>query len=180
MAEAWEYCRKLNNEARLELLRQVYVSKFGLNVELAGDTSKLGQSGISQYMKQLEALGLVKRERIGRFVNYHPELKAATIVARTLVPLLMELFKSSRKPDLSFTHVFPALMNPLRARIVARLAKKGAMTFDEITDEFDIQPRHFSRHMTPILECALAVKDGDTYSYQPPSDPIAQTIISLI
>lgn len=180
MAEVWEYCRKLNNEARLDLLRQVYVAEYGLNVGLALDASVLGQSGVSQYMKQLESLGLLKRQSSGRFVNYHPELKAPSIVARALVPLLMERFRSSLKPDMSFTQVFPALMNPLRARIVARLAKKGAMTYDEITDQFDIQARHFLRRMTPILTCGLAVQEDDVYTYQPPLDPIAQTLISLI
>ena len=180
MAEVWEYCRKMGNGARLELLRLVYVSKYGLNVTLAEDKSKLGQSGVSQYLIQLEALGLVRRERSGRFVNYHPELHSGQIVAREIVPLLMERFRGSRRPGLAFASVFPALMNPLRARIVARLAKEGRMTSEEICDKFAIQPRHLSRRMSPIAECGLAEIDEDGYAYVEPVDPIVRKLVSLI
>ncbi len=176
MAEAWDICRKLNNPERLELLKRVYTAAYGLNIGLAQDSTSLGQSGVSQYMKQLEALGLVKRERSGRFVNYHPELQSGSLASRALVPLLMERFRV-KNPDLSFTRAFPALMNPLRARIVALLAKSGILSPEAICDKFNIQSRHLARHMKPILDCALAKEEPGAFVYIPQSDPIVNTII---
>ena len=64
-----ELCKLLHNPLRLEILRRVYDAKGGVNVGYLADEftdSGLGLSGVSQYLKQLERIGVVKRERAGR------------------------------------------------------------------------------------------------------------------
>ena len=76
MKEVWELCRRLNNPTRLKLLMDVYSQKLddGLNVGIAMDDNSLKQSATSAHLSALASLGIIRRCRSGRFVNYYPEI----------------------------------------------------------------------------------------------------------
>lgn len=178
MKEPWELCKKLNNPERLALLRSVYRTEDGLNAGLAIESARLGQSGTSQYLKQLEDLGLIRRERAGRFVNYLPDLRNANIRIRPIGELLKTRLTAKGGADLTFTRHFPALMNARRARIVAALAACGELSGDEICDRFNIISKHLTREMKPIVDCGLASVAADIYRYIKPNDSISQEVIA--
>lgn len=172
----WELCRRLANPERLRLLRRVYNSGDGLNVGVATDDMTLGQPATSQYLLQLESLGLVRRERAGRYVNYTPDIRNANALIRPIAEMLLDHFTSGTT-SLPCAYAFPALANAKRARIVHCLSVATTMTDEEVCERFNIHPRHLMRETRAILDCGLARHEGGRFVYVRPTDAIARAII---
>ena len=99
MVEFCEMCKLLNNRLKLEILVRVFESEDGINVGYLADdmqNSGLGLSGVSQYLKQLERLGVVRRVRAGRYVNYEMDLRRADPKVRTAVEAIFAAVREGR------------------------------------------------------------------------------------
>lgn len=184
MKEIWELCKKLNNPVRLKLLVEIYAKRpdAGVNVGFAMDESKLIASTASEHLAALAALGLIRRRRSGRFVNYYPEIADENPHIAQIGRMIRERVLE-RPDDLAFAKVFPAMMNAFRARAVAFIAKSGGVTLLDLAEKYDKEMRLITRDLKPAVELGLlsvsADGTGGVYTYNPPSDPIAQRIIDL-
>ena len=123
VVELCSLCKLLSNPLRLEMLGRVCLAADGVNVGVLADDlsqSGIGQSGVSQYLKQLALAGVVRRMRAGRYVNYvrcDPPVPAV----RKAVGAIVQRMKTSNDRD--FAYIFNVMMNPFRARVVAAVAK---------------------------------------------------------
>ena len=119
LTEPWELCRKLANPERRALLRMVCEAKDGLNVGLAQDGAVgLEQSGTSQYLGQLWKLGLIRRVRSGRFVNYYADAENAHALVKDVAVALQERFRAEAgcgSHDESYLPVMRVMGNAMRA-----------------------------------------------------------------
>jgi len=175
----------LNNPLKLMILAKVYAAKDGLNVGLLADEMSshgLLLSGVSQYLKELEGLGVVQRGRAGRYVNYKADCSRAHHAVREIVT---GVIGRMRKGDLTFAYVFPALMNPFRAKVVAALAKAGTISAAEICEKTDHQPKHLKRDLQPAVDAGLIWADDcdmalASYRYAEPSDPLVRMFVAHI
>ena len=181
-----ELCKLLKNPLRLEVLLRTYAAKDGMNVGVLADDmqrSGLGLSGVSQYLKQLERIGVLRRERAGRYVNYLPDARQAGHKVRQAVAAIVAAARQSGVAP--FAPAFDALMNPFRARVVAAVARAGAIPALEICE----MTRHSAKYLKRDLQAAidagiLDADDSDTtwavYRYIAPSDPTARLLVSLV
>ena len=178
-------CRLLANPLRLEMLARVRSAADGMNVGVLADElslSGIGQSGVSQYLKQLAATGVIRRVRAGRYVNY-VEADAPDPAVRMAAEAVVRRMKDSRDRD--FAYVFDVMANPFRARVVADVAKAGAISAVEICERLEHQIKYLKRDIQCAVDAGiLSVDDSDsaaaTYRYVAPSDPLAALIISLV
>ena len=175
-------CKLLNNPLKLEMLSRVYLAKDGVNVGvLADEMSSRGlvMSGVSQYLKQFESLGVMRRERAGRYVNYCPNPKAAADMKSAVIAIV------SRKENLpALAPYFAALMNPFRAKVVAALRKAGEISGVEICERTEHQLRYLKRDLQAVVDAGLIWADDSepslaVYRYREPSDPVARLLVSL-
>jgi len=177
--------KTLNNPLKLMMLERVYGAKDGMNVGLLADEMSsrgLVLSGVSQYLKELEGLGVVQRGRAGRYVNYKADCSRAHPAVREIV---MGVIGRMKKGDMSFADVFPALMNPFRAKVVAALSKAGTIPAVDICEKTDHQPKHLKRDLQPAVDAGLIwADDGDvvlaSYHYVEPSDPLVRLFVAHI
>ena len=179
-----DLCKKLNNPIRIELLKGVYTSMTGgANVGLMQDGSGLGVSGTSQYMAQLEDLGLIRRKRSGRYVNYLADWSQATPEIAEIAAMLKQRFVE--KGDMTeLTVVFGVLMNPFRARVINYLANGGNGEKENLIKCFKQSKKTLDRDLKPARDAGLLDMDDDDadfgcYTYHAPSDPIATRLIAL-
>ena len=178
-----ELCKVCNNPLKLEMLVRVHSAKDGVNVGILADemfSRGLVLSGVSQYLKQLESLGVVRRYRAGRYVNYFPDLSRATADVRTVVEAIVAR-KGSLKP---LAPCFAALMNPFRAKVVAALRKAGEISAVEICEKTEHQLRYLKRDLKAAEDAGLVWSDDSepalaVYHYCEPSDPIARLLVEL-
>lgn len=181
-----EMCKLLNNALRLEILVRVFEAKDGINVGYLADdmqNSGLGVSGVSQYLKQLERLGVIRRVRAGRYVNYEADMRRADPKVCTAVEAIVPAVKKGGVDVL--LPVFGALMNPFRARVVAAVAKAGAIPATEICEKTEHQVKYLKRDLQPAVDAGLLdPDDSDTalavYHYVEPLDPVVRVLVSLL
>ena len=180
-----EMCKLLYNPLRLEILMRTYAARDGVNVGVLGEAMKpsgLGVSGVSQYLKQLERIGVVRRERAGCYVNYMPDTRRARPKVRQFVEALVA---GTGKDDLvPLEPVFGALMNPFRARVVSAVAQAGAIPAAEICERTHHPSRHLGRDLRMAVDAGLIDPDDSeatcaTYHYVEPADPLSRLLVSL-
>ncbi len=184
MKTIYDLCRRLNNPIRREFLRRVYTAlDGGYNVGYAQDNSGVGMSGTSQYLKQLEELGLIRRHRSGKYVNYHADWSQAPSEIKELAALFHERFAQKETLE-SLANVFHVVMHPLRGRIINWLSKGGSGEKLFLCERFQKRREILARDLKPAVDLGLLeIADDDDafgeYRYLPPADPIAQKIIAL-
>ncbi len=185
MKTIYDLCRRLNNPVRREFLRRIYTTPDvgGYNVGLAQYNSGVGMSGTSQYLKQLEELGLVRRERSGKYVNYHADWSQAPSAIKELAALFHERFSQQETLE-SLADVFHVVMNPIRGRVLNWLSKGGSGEKACLCKQFLKRREILARDLKPAVDLGLLeITDDDDavgeYRYLLPTDPIAQRIIAL-
>ena len=182
MIEIWELCRKLSNHERRALLRMVCNSKDGLNVGIAEEESNgLQQSGTSQYLGQLWKLGLIRRVRSGRYVNYYPDAENAHVLIQDVAVALQERFRSEDKdttPNEDYLPVMRVMGHAMRAKVIGMLSREGTLSLDYLCDKTGLTAKSLARHLKPAIEIGLVEEIGDgSLKINTPADPIAQLLI---
>lgn len=170
------------NPERRTLLRKVCEARDGLNVGIAHEGNDgLKQSGTSQYLGQLWKLGLIRRVRSGKYVNYYADAENANALVRDVALALQERFRAEAGGsgcDEGYLPVMRVMGNAMRARIVGLLATEGQTNREYVCDRLGLDFRTLDRHLKPAIDMGLVECDaGDNLRLVPPSDPIAQLIV---
>ena len=184
MVELCNLCKLLSNPLRLEMLGRVCLAADGVNVGVLADDlslSGIGQSGVSQYLKQLASTGVVRRVRAGRYVNY-VRCDPPGPAVRKAVEAIVQRMKKSRDRD--FAYIFNVMMNPFRARVLAAVAKAGAIPATEICERLEHQIKYLKRDLQCAVDAGiLSVDDSDSqlavYRYVEPSDALVEQIVLI-
>ena len=179
------FCRLLANPLRLKILARVRSASDGINVGVLVDElsqSGIGQSGVSQYLKQLASMGVIRRVRAGRYVNYVCA-DAPDPAVRQVAEAVVQRMNNGRGRD--FAYVFGVMANPFRARVVADVAKAGAISAEEICNRLEHQMKYLKRDLQCAVDAGLlSVDDSDsefaTYRYCAPRDSLVALIVSLV
>jgi DNA-binding transcriptional ArsR family regulator len=189
MLEICDLCKVLSNPLRLELLAHIYQTKDGCNFGYLVDKmqeSKLYEpglcsSGVSQYLRELVRINIVRRHRDGCYTNYHTDLSHAPKSIAEITALIIKRMPKDTNRD--FARVFPALMNPFRATVVRMLAKSGPLSAGIICEKTKHQSIHLHRDLKPALNAGLIAethlsKVEIIYHYIQPIDPIIVCIMN--
>jgi len=132
------FCRRLANRERLDVLRQVVLAVDGLSVNDIAEQVNLKQSATSQYLAQLEGeCGLVRSERSGRYVLYRFAAKDEFEPAKQIGPEIRRHFldeasarhfQKHRMIEPPFLRTLEALGNATRAKVAAWARERRATT----------------------------------------------------
>lgn len=183
MVETWELCRKLANPERRGLLRRVCEARDGLNVGIAVDSADgLKQAATSQYLGQLWRLGLIRRMRSGRFVNYTADAENAPVAIRKIAVAIEERFCSERESDSRderFCAILAVMGNAMRAKLVRLIYENGPVVKDYLCDKTGLGVKALLRHLKPALDIGLVQSmDGESFRICLPEDQISRLIIA--
>lgn len=182
MVETWELCRKLANPERRGLLRRVCEARDGLNVGIAVDSADgLKQAATSQYLGQLWKLGLIRRMRSGRFVNYTADGANAPVTIREIAIAIEERFRAetgSNSRDERFCAILGVMGNAMRAKLVRLIYENGPVVKDYLCDRTGLSVKAMLRHLKPANDIGLVQSaDGESFRLCLPEDPISRLII---
>ena len=176
----WDLCKVLENEHRRVMLSEVYKSMGGgcnVGIMVEKMQGRLEYPAVTQYLKQFEQLGLLRRERSGKYVNYFDDLsEAAPDVAEVAMMIRDAMITRGDYDDLG---MFRALMNAFRARVCNYLMKGGDKSKAAICAHFEHQPKYLVRDLQPAVESGLLTEYDEEYEFNLPSDPIIKRIVEL-
>ena len=180
MKKVWDLCKVLENEHRKTLLAEIYKSlDGGCNVGYLVDRmlGELEAPAVTQYLKQLEQLGLLRRERSGKYVNYYDDMREASDDIREVALMIRRQMRE--KGAYEDRRMFRALMNAFRARVCHYLLNDGDGERGAICDAFSHISKYLSRDLQPAVEAGLLTEYVEAYELTPPDDPIIRRIIEL-
>jgi DNA-binding transcriptional ArsR family regulator len=129
----WRTCRVMANRPRLQIIA-VLIARPWSTVETVAEAVKLGSATASQYLRALEARGLLQVRRQGRYVKYRLADKPS--LGQSFAVALARIFK--HKPDsieiafrtvTAFTHprrieIYRAICGPPRTVLQIHAATK--------------------------------------------------------
>ena len=180
MKKVWDLCKVLENPHRMTLLSEIYKSmEGGGNVGWLVERmrGKLEAPAVTQYLKQIELLGLLRRERCGRYVNYYDDMREAAANVREVAALIRSVIRASGFYD--DQGMFRALMNAFRARVCHYLLNGGNGDKHEICERFRHIGKYLARDLQPAIESGLLTEYVESYELQIPTDPIVRRVIEL-
>ena len=192
MFEICQLCKVLSNPLRLELLAHIYQTKDGCNFGYLVDKmqeSKLYKpglcaSGVSQYLRELVRLGVVRRHRDGCYTNYHADLSHVSKPIAEITALIIKHIQKNKKCD--FAYIFSVLRNPFRANVIRMVAQKPSLTAEAICTRTNHSIINLKRDLLPALKVGIISLDEDdavpyaSYRYNPPQDPVVLCIMKHV
>ena len=180
MKNVWDLCKVLENPHRMTLLSEIYKSRegggnVGWLVECMN--GKLEAPAVTQYLKQIECIGLLRRERCGRYVNYYDDMREAAANVRDVAALIRsEIMASGSYDDRG---MFRALMNAFRARVCHYLLNGGNADKRDICHRFRHLGKYLARDLQPAVESGLLTEYVGSYELRIPTDPVIRRVIEL-
>ena len=116
----WRTCRVLANRTRLQILGLLF-KEPGLTVSAVGERLDLALPVASQYLRALEARGLLRARRSGRWVHYQLPAANAGGPAALLVMALRQVFRQEAHPTEVLFKLATAFTHPRRIELFRTL-----------------------------------------------------------
>jgi DNA-binding transcriptional ArsR family regulator len=173
----WRTCRVLANYKRLQILALLARRRF-LTVSDAARQVKLSLPTASQYLRALEARGLLACRRVGRQVEYRlADGRSDAPADRIVTALRPALVRRGSRLERVFK-LATAFTHPRRVEIFRTVAK-GADSFAKIQAATSISIPALQRQMEKLEARGLITRVDGAYLAQTQADPFARTLARL-
>ena len=173
----WRTCRVIANRTRLRLLG-LLVQQPGLTVSAVAQ--RLGQplSLVSQYLRALEARGLLIARRVGRRVEYRPRHPTDESVAPKLARAIRSTFQHETAPVETVFRLATAFTHARRIEIV-RALKNAPQTRAQLKAATGISADALRRHRAKLEARGFVTSRLGAYRWVPRSDALGRELERL-
>ena len=173
----WRTCRTLANRTRLQIFG-LLLRQPGQSVTAVAEHLGLPLSLTSEYLRALEARGLLQARRISRRVEYRLNSPTDEIPAKLLLAALREVFQRENNPvELIFRQV-TAFTHPRRIEIF-RLLHKGPKTLEELHAIAHMSVWSLVRHLRKLEARGFVNGEGGKYAVVKRMDLLGQALVRL-
>jgi DNA-binding transcriptional ArsR family regulator len=149
----WRTCRVLANRKRLQTLA-LLIRQPSQTVSAVAKRMRLSMPAASQYLRALEARGLLTCRRVGRRVEYRLSAATTENSAGDILIALRSVFRRKAQPVEALFKLATALTHPRRIEVF-RAVKNGADSFSKLQTATHISARSLSRHLAKLEGEAL-------------------------
>lgn len=173
----WRTCRVLANRRRLILLQQLFRTP-GLPVSEAASTTGISVMLASEYLRALNARGMLAAQRQGRFVFYRPSADPSVPFTKPLLQALRKTLSGGRASAVDRTfRSLTAFTHPRRVAIVRALVR-GPLTRTELVRATHISLPAMNRHLGKLKRRDL-VEIADACSLRRPTTSLDATLVAI-
>ena len=175
----WRTCRILANSNRLRCLKTVLEEPSSAVGEIA-ERTRLSVCHASEYLRALQARGLIQARRESRWVRYVAVPDPLVAGTRPLLNALRRVLLKERQNEVSVIRTLTAFTHPRRLAILCLLQERSPLYAEDIAAITRISLCAFSRHVRKLQLRGLVECDGGKWSQVQPRDALARTLLSLI
>ena len=172
----WRTCRVLANRKRLQTLAFL-IRQPGQTVSAVAAHMRLSMPAASQYLRALEARGLLTCRRVGRRVNYGPTTGTSEGAAGEIVKALRVSFRKAQPIDAIFK-LATAFTHSRRIEVYRNVAI-GADSFEKLQMATRIPARALSRHLRKLEARGLVKNEIARYVAAIPRHLFARVLARL-
>lgn len=165
------------NRTRLQIF-DLLLQRPGLTVSIVAASLKHPLSLTSEYLRALEARGLLAVRRVGKRVKYSPADTVKNQNANPLVAALRKTFMREKEPvEAAFT-LATAFTHPRRIEIVRSL-QLAPRTSAQIQTATGIPARTLSRHLRKLERRGFVVQCLGGFAVANRTDALAQELVRM-
>jgi DNA-binding transcriptional ArsR family regulator len=173
----WRTCRVLANRSRLRLLKLLIEQPDQCVSELARQCG-LRLAAASQYLRALNARGLLQVNRNGRWVRYRPADADAPEPIRRLLQALRGSFGHDRDPVERIFRLATSFTHPRRVEIW-RALQRGAQTGEQLQGMTRMSRHALSRHLVKLRSRGLVTTMEGRYRALQPRQALVRAFANL-
>ena len=181
----WRTVRSLKNINRLNLLKRVYDSGGKLGVTSVGSSVNVNEPLASNYLRQMNARGIISVKRNSKFVYYGTSPDRSLPRAISLQDAFREYFKHELKKgwQLELWTIMDGFSHYNRLNIIRYLAVMGKCSRAALIQSAGIMEKNFEHHFAKIKRAGIVERKSygpKNYYYviAPQSNPIAKTLLA--
>jgi DNA-binding transcriptional ArsR family regulator len=177
----WRTCRVLSGTTRLSLLQRIIRSP-GLCVSDLAAAEGISLGRASQELRRLQSRGLVRVERILRYVRYYPESDPLVASAKPILEAMKRVVESSNRNAMDLAQKYAlGLTHPRREGII-RLLKNGPLGDSELKAQSRMGFQSFWHHMSLLRETGWIEMEKSERRWQlkPGKSPLATCLLELV
>jgi DNA-binding transcriptional ArsR family regulator len=173
----WRTCRVLANRPRLRLLKLLFHRPDQSVSELARQ-SGLQVAAASQYLRALNARGLLQVTRTSRWVRYRIAADDAPEPIAKLLRALRASFSQDRDPVEKIFRLATNFTHPRRVEIWQPL-RNGAQPLEQLQAVTRISSPALARHLMKMQVRGLIAATDRYYRAVSPRDPMGRALAEL-
>jgi DNA-binding transcriptional ArsR family regulator len=173
----WRTCRVLANRKRLQTLAFL-IRQPNQTVSVVAERMSLSAPTASQYLRALEARGLLTCRRVGRRVEYRPSAGTSEGAAQEIVKALRLVFRRRAQPIEATFKLATGFTHPRRI-MVFRALTNGADSFANLQAVTDMPARALSRHLAKLEARGFVKKEMALYVATIHRHPLGRVLARL-
>lgn len=175
----WRTCRILANASRIRCLKCVLVQPVS---QVGAIAQELGipLHYASQYLRALQARGLLEATRQSRWVYYAPTPDPLVPSAKPLLDALRTALLEECRSERQIVHDLTAFTHPRRLAILACLLRRKSATAETLAAFTRISQPAMSRHLTKLQDRDLVVENKGRWALKPCTHQPAQTLLACL
>lgn len=172
----WRTCRVLANPQRRRCLQAVFRKPGRFVSELAAEL-RLSVPVISQYLRDLQARGLISVERRSRWTYYGDTPDPSVGHAAPLLAAMRTVLKEDALLSKQTQCTLEGFTHPRRIVVLRVLARSQPLRIAEIRRATDISEPALLRHLRKLESCGLVQRQDDNWSLVHDLPPLAQRLL---
>jgi len=137
-------------------------------------------SHASEYLRALQARGLISARRESRWVCYRAAPDPLVAGSQPLLKALGKAILHDRQCEESLIQVLTAFTHPRRLMILRLLQERGPLYAEDVGAITRMSPPALSRHMAKLRVRNLVVYTDDKWNLTRPRDPLARALLSIL
>ncbi len=175
----WRTCRTLANPKRLLCLRTVFLSP-SITVGACARSTGLAEWHVSEFLRALQARGLIQARRRSRWVGYIATPDPSVPNAAPLLKALRQALIDRSEPDDGVIRTLTAFTHPRRLAILAYLHRQPAPSCDALAAATEISPPALYRHLTKLASRGLVTSGHGKVRLVTTRNPLARSLLALL
>src|SRR3954454_19738865 len=173
----WHTCRVLANRKRLQTLA-LLMREPNQTVSAVAERMSLSMPAASQYLRALEARGLLTCRRVGRRVEYRPSAVMSEGAAEEIIKALRLVFRRRPQPIEAIFKLATGFTHPRRVEVF-RAVTNGADSLAKLQAATKIPARALSRHLTKLEARGFVKNEMDLYMATMHRHPFGRALARL-
>ena len=172
----WRTCRVLANDVRLRCL----VTVLDQPAVPVGDIAKVvGISAClaSLYLRQIQARGLIRAQRLGSLVRYAALADPAVKHAAPLLATLQQVALRRAPGRADAIRILTGFTHPRRLIILSVIDRRGPQTADDLAHATGISHQALARHLHKLMVRGLLARMPSGWTATVPGHPLAATLL---
>lgn len=175
----WRTCRVLANAGRIRCLKAVLEWPLSTVGEIAC-RARTSEAVASEYLRALQARGLIRAERKSRWVRYAPEPDPLVKGAGRFLAALRRALLAEGRGETEIIRALTAFTHPRRLDIMWCLLRDGQTSFERLGARTRISSPALSRHLGKLAARGVVTCGDGRWMLSRQPERLLKNLLSLL